>query len=291
MSSEVLGAFLEYLRLTQDASPHTLRAYQSDLSALEAACGPLSALDPKVLRAYVWGLAQSGLNPRSIARKVAVMRSFYRYLKTEGVIAENPARRLLSPRFRPGLPRVLTMDQTSELLEASVRRSGPLGLRDWALLETLYGSGLRSREAVQMNLGDVDTEAGLVRVMGKGDKERIVPLGSYGIRALGEYLKTGRPRLLRRSTPALFCNYRGGRLTTRSVRRIVKTVLARCAFHQRVSPHWLRHSFATHMLMNGADLRVVQELLGHESLRTTQIYTNISQDYLTRVYQHAHPRA
>jgi site-specific recombinase XerD len=239
----------------------------------------------------VVSLATAPTQARTVARKVAALRSFFSYVVREGGIEESPARRLMAPRFRRGLPRVLTADETTQLIEAAMLLEGPLGLRNWAIMEALYGGGLRASELVGLNLRDVDLVERFFKVLGKGKKERWVPYGSKAAEALSRYLRDGRPRLAGAGEAALFVNRRGTRLNVRSVGRVVDTVLEKSALGREISPHWLRHSFATHLLMNGADLRVVQELLGHESLRTTQIYTHVSQDYLARVYQRAHPRA
>ncbi|MHB1610780.1 MAG: tyrosine recombinase [Sulfobacillus sp.] len=285
-----MAAYLRYLYAVQGRSEHTLRAYESDLRQFAEQVGDLAEVDSKQVRRWLLGLGESGLSARSMARKLSVVRSFFRYLEQQQ-LRDNPARRLLSPRFRARLPRVLTIDEMTAMMEAACRQEGPLGIRNLALIETMYGAGLRSQETVDMNLADVDLDHGMLRVMGKGRKVRLVPLGSFGIRALDRYLRETRPRLAGPRTLAVFVNRRGGRLTTRSVRRIVKAIMLKSAVQRNISPHWLRHSYATHLLMNGADLRIVQELLGHASLKTTQIYTHISQDQLTRVYQNAHPRA
>lgn len=284
-------AYLSYMDTVDEVSLHTLRAYESDLAQFLSAVGPLDLVDAKAVRRYIAHLGAEGISARSVARKLAVIRSFFRYLERENRIETNPAKRVLAPRFRRGLPRVLTVEEMRQFIEAAMRDTGPLGLRNWALIELMYGGGLRSQEAVDMNLGDVDPTSGLVHAMGKGKKERIVPIGRYALAALDQYLKKSRPHLAAAPQKALFVNARGGRLTTRSVRRIIKATLVKSALHRNISPHWLRHSYATHMLMGGADLRVVQELLGHESLRTTQIYTYVSQEQLGRIYQNAHPRA
>lgn len=286
-----IQAYLRHLESVDEVSHHTLKAYTSDLGQFFETAGAVEQVDAKVIRRHVARLGEAGVSPRSVARKLAVIRSFYRYLEREGHLSVNPAKRVMAPRFRRGLPRVLTVDEMRQFIEAAMRETGPLGLRNWALMELMYGGGLRSQEAVDLNVKDVDLKAGLVRAMGKGKKERIVPVGRYAVDALGQYLDRGRPQLAASRVTALFVNARGGRLTTRSVRRIVKATLMKSALHRNISPHWLRHSYATHLLMGGADLRVVQELLGHESLRTTQIYTYVSQEQLGRIYQNAHPRA
>lgn len=284
-------AYLRHLDAVDEVSLHTLKAYESDLAQFLAESGPLDHIDARAVRRYVAHLGSQGISPRSVSRKLSVIRSFFRYLEREGRLAANPAKRVLAPRFRRGLPRVLTVDEMRQFIEAAMADTGPLGLRNWALIEMMYGGGLRSQEAVDLNVRDVDRAAGLVHALGKGKKERIVPIGRYALNAVGQYLEKGRPKLTAASQKALFVNARGGRLTTRSVRRIVKATLVKSALHRNISPHWLRHSYATHLLMGGADLRVVQELLGHESLRTTQIYTYVSQEQLGRIYQNTHPRA
>ena len=288
--TEWLERYLYYLQ-ARGFSEHTLKAYRGDLAAWLERENDLVAWDPKRLRAYVVSLAEASNKPRTVARKVASIRSFLAYVTREQALAENPARRLLAPRFRTGLPRVLTPDEVSALIEAAMRSGGPLGLRNWAMLETIYGGGLRVSELVGLNLSDIDWAERFVRVFGKGRKERWVPFGEKAREALWRYQSEGRPHIAKSGERALFVNRLGSRLHVRSVGRVLKAVLEESAIGRDISPHWLRHSFATHMLMNGADLRVVQELLGHESLRTTQIYTHVSQEHLARVYQRAHPRA
>ncbi len=287
----LMQAYLRHLDAVEEVSEHTLKAYTSDLTQFLRFVGPLEGVDAKLVRRYLAHLGSRGVSARSVARKLSVIRSFFRYLEREDLALANPAKRVLAPRFRRGLPRVLTVEEMRQYIETAMRETGPLGLRNWALIEIMYGGGLRSQEAVDLNLRDLDGGGGLVHALGKGKKERIVPIGQFALTALRQYLEKGRPMLAPSSQKALFVNARGGRLTTRSVRRIVKATLVKSALHRNISPHWLRHSYATHMLMGGADLRVVQELLGHESLRTTQIYTYVSQEQLGRIYQNTHPRA
>ena len=286
-----VAQYLRHLDAVAEMSLHTLRAYESDLAQFLEMAGPLNNIDARAIRRWVAKLGAQGISPRSVSRKLSVVRSFFRYLEREGRIDGNPAKRVLAPRFRRGLPRILTVEEMRQFIETAMKDTGPLGLRNWALMEIMYGGGLRSQEAVDLNVSDVDRAAGLVHAMGKGKKERIVPIGRYALTAIAQYMEKGRPQLVSSRQKALFVNARGGRLTTRSVRRIVKATLVKSALHRNISPHWLRHSYATHLLMGGADLRVVQELLGHESLRTTQIYTYVSQEQLSRIYQNTHPRA
>lgn len=284
-------AFLKTLGL--NPSPHTLRAYAQELSQLDQAGVDVLTVDGPALRKVFWEQARRGLKASSLARKLAVWRAFFRFLQRSGARADNPTRDLVTPRYRRRLPRVLTTDQAFRLLEAAQGRQDPVGLRNWALLELLYASGLRAQEVVALDLGDVDLEAGWVRVRsGKGGRPREVPMGRPAQTALRRYLLEARAHLgARDGEAALFVNRRGGRLSVRAVGRAVKAALEAAGLSSRVSPHWLRHSFATHLLMNGADLRLVQELLGHARLSTTQNYTHLSLAALTSTYQKAHPRA
>lgn len=286
-----IQVYLRHLDMVDGVSQHTLKAYETDLFQFAQFVGPLDQVDARAVRRYIATLGAQGIAARSVARKLSVIRSFYRYLERTQRIAVNPAKRVLAPRFRRNLPRVLTIEEMSSFIAAAMQDKGPLGLRNWALIELMYGGGLRSQEAVDLNVRDIDRDSGLVHAWGKGKKERIVPVGRYALAALAQYLERGRPQLATVQQKALFVNARGGRLTTRSVRRIIKATLVKSALHRNISPHWLRHSYATHMLTGGADLRVLQELLGHESLSTTQLYTYVSQEQLGRIYQKAHPRA
>lgn len=283
--------YLDTLSHVEQASPHTTRAYAHDLKQLELYAGSYDVITAKDIRQWSGSLMKQGLSPRTVSRKLAVVRSFYRFVRKQRWRADNPASRILAPRFRPALPRVLTMDEAHDLMESAKKTSKTLGLRNWALLELLYGAGLRSQEAVSLNIEDIDMATSFAQVRGKGGKERVVPFGHKAREALEDYMIHLRPQLVLPRAQALFVNYRGTRLSTRSVRRIVKLVLVRSALKRNVSPHWLRHSFATHMLMQGADLRVIQELLGHSLLRTTQLYTLVSQEHIAQVYQNSHPRA
>ncbi len=287
---DLVEQFLNHVAWRGSGSAATRRAYARDLSELLAAVGPPLQTTSDALRRYQANLLRRGLSKRSAARKVATTRSFFRWLAAEGLLPDNPARRLHAPKFRPGLPHALARGEVEDLLAAAVR-PGPLGLRDAALLELLYAAGLRAAEAVGLDQGDLNSGVGLVQVRGKGGRERLVPVGRVALAALARYLADGRPHLASASEPALFVNRGGERLGVRSVGRIVKASLARTAVVRRVSPHWLRHTFATHLLEGGADLRVVQELLGHARLSTTQAYTHITVEHLEAVYERAHPRA
>ncbi len=296
-----VDSFMAYLRVERGASPRTLEAYQSDLfqginffaRALQKADTTVQPgdIDHLLFRQYLAHLGKAGLARSSIGRKVAAWRSFYKFLARENVVPANPLGRVHGPKQMKKLPPTLYPDEVKAIIEAPDR--SPVGLRDRAFLETLYASGVRVSELVGLNLGDLDLSAGFIRIIGKGNKERIVPLGSYAVDALKKYLDAGRPLLLegRKDETAVFLNYRGKRLTARGVRKILNKYLDQLARERNVSPHTFRHCFATHLLNAGADLRTVQELLGHARLSTTQIYTRVTADRLQEVYRKAHPRS
>jgi integrase/recombinase XerC len=287
---DAIDAFLEYLAVERGASPHTVRSYAADLrefSAFLRRAGDLgpSAVDTRSVRAYLASLHQRGLAKSSIGRKLASVRSCLRFLARRGVIEQNPARLVRSPRPPRRLPSFLPKDESKQLLD---RAHGPSasGCRDHALLELLYATGIRVAECCGLDGTDVDRSHSTVRVLGKGDKERVVPVGEVALQAIDAYLAArGRP------DGPLFTNARGGRLTTRSAQRIVGRQARLSGTSRRVTPHTLRHTFATHMLGEGADLRLIQELLGHRRLSTTQRYTHVSPEHLMKVYDAAHPRA
>ncbi|WP_027718403.1 tyrosine recombinase XerC [Desulfovirgula thermocuniculi] len=296
-----IDAFLHYLAVEKNASAHTLSGYQQDLfQGLDFFARRLEKPDYRVvpadvdrslLRAFLAELQSRGFSRATVARKLAAWRSFLRYLAREGVLEANPAGLLSAPRGERRLPKFLYADQCRALVEAPVP-DNPLGCRDRALLETLYATGIRVGELVALNLGDVDLERAAVRVYGKGARERVAFLGSFAVRALKAYLATGRPALAgARTNEALFLNRRGGRLSARGVRKVLDKYVNQLSLELKVSPHVLRHSFATHLLDRGADLRAVQELLGHARLSTTQVYTHVTREKLKEVYRCAHPRA
>ncbi|HSB41242.1 MAG TPA: tyrosine recombinase XerC [Methylomirabilota bacterium] len=285
-----VGSFLEYQGVERGASPHTLRSYAADLSEFtrflaEEQIAGWEAADTRAVRAFAARLHHRRLAKATIARKLAAVRSCFRFLARRGVLAANPARQVRGPRLGRRLPSFLPVDETAALLGPAPEPS-LAGARDRALLELLYASGLRVAEGCGLDLDDLDEARGTVRVLGKGARERVVPVGETALEALGAYLE----RRGRRRGP-LFLNARGGRLTTRSAHRIVRARAREAGIVQRVTPHTLRHSFATHMLGAGADLRLIQELLGHRRLSTTQRYTHVSPEHLMRVYDAAHPRA
>ena len=283
--------FLNYLKVERDASPHTLRNYEKDLRLLRQSLGDLPWENAELLhlRQFVADQRGQGLSKVTVARRVAAVRSFFRFLHREGYVPANPARVLTRPKQDRRLPAFLSEEEAVRLVEAP-EGDAPGSLRDRAILETLYSAGLRVSELVGLSVRHMDWISGTLRVLGKGRKERLVPIGSYGIQAIRRYQKALGEKMTDEDQP-LFQNRRGGRLTDRSVRRILNRYLTRVSTLKKISPHALRHSFATHLLDRGADLRSVQELLGHSSLTTTQVYTHVTTERLKRAYEAAHPRA
>jgi integrase/recombinase XerC len=285
--------YTDYLKTERDVSPHTLTAYSTDLAQMLAFVvrekgEGVSArdIDHLLIRRYLAGLSKS-TRKSSIARKLAAIRSFFRFLLRRGALAKNPAELVATPKKEQRLPFHLNIDQATTLMEAPEAEQEYV-LRDRAILELLYSSGLRVSELTGLNIRELDMNGGMVRVTGKGGKERIVPVGSRALKALLEYLEL---RGTDKPGDALFLNTRGDRINRRSVARIVDAHVMRIAAFKRISPHTLRHTFATHMLEGGADLRAIQELLGHASLSTTQKYTHVGIDRLMEVYDKAHPKA
>ncbi len=288
----LIERFQQYLSVERNLSPHTCAAYLRDLAEfrafLEGQGGEANParVDHLLLRRYLAELHKR--NERtSIARKLSTLRTFFRYLVREGVLATNPAESVTTPKRNRYLPKTLSVDEATTLLERG-HGNTVLALRDRAMLELLYSSGLRVSELTGLDVGGIDLRENLVRVLGKGRKERIVPVGSKAREALLAYLEA---RGTVGDDQPLFVNHRGGRLTPRSVQRHLKTRLIKAGVFKDISPHALRHSFATHLLDGGADLRAIQELLGHASLSTTQRYTQVSVDQLMAVYDRAHPRS
>jgi integrase/recombinase XerD len=286
--------FLEYLRFERGMSANTVAAYSRDLAAYvtflktrSAAPGRATADD---VHAYFDGPGGDGA-PSSVARRMACVRTFYAHQVREGARDDDPAARLRTPRKGQDLPRVLSVDEVARLL-ARVVPAGPLGQRDLAAFELLYGCGLRASELLGLREGDVDLEGGLVRCVGKGDKERVVPMGAAAAAALGRYLRGGRRELLRgRRRAEIFLNSRGGPLTRQGLDYRLRKILAGADMVGQASAHTFRHSFATHLLAGGADLRSVQEMLGHASVATTQLYTHVTVEHLREVFLETHPRA
>jgi integrase/recombinase XerC len=285
--------FTTYLQIERDVSPHTLAAYRSDLAQLltfvvreKGETVSARDIDHLLLRRYLAGLSKN-TKKSSIGRKLAAIRSFFRFLLRLGIIEMNPAELIATPKKEQNLPFHLNIDQATTLMEAPDDEQ-KYALRDRAILELLYSSGLRVSELTGLNIGELDLAAGMVRVTGKGGKERIVPVGSRALEAIKVYLDERNDDTAK---SALFLNTRGGRINRRSVARIVDVHVMRIAAFKKISPHTLRHTFATHMLEGGADLRAIQELLGHASLSTTQKYTHVNIDHLMEVYDKAHPKA
>jgi len=297
-----LARFEAYLRVERRASPHTVKAYLADLgqylASLAAAGQPVVPSSPLLVRAFL-ARAAADAGPASLGRKLSAIRTFYRLLVREGLAEGNPARGVSAPRRPQRLPEVLPEAEAAALVEApgaGEGAAGTLALRDRAFLELLYASGLRVSELTSLDAGGVDLAQGLVRVLGKRRKERVVPVGRQACQAVARYLDEARPALaagpeFARAGHALFLNHRGGRLTARSVARLLEKWVGRAGLARHVHPHVLRHCFATHLLANGADLRGIQELLGHASLSTTQRYTHLDWKRLAAVYDDAHPRA
>ncbi len=292
--------FLQYLQVERNASALTIKSYREDLAALveylteagQGRCpgpGEITVLD---LRGYVSALSEAAYARSTIARRLASLRSFFRFGQREGWTTSNPAKPLRNPRQPRNLPHFLSAEDIGRLLQAP-SPDDSLGLRDRAILETLYSAGLRVSELAGLIDSDLDFSAGILRVRGKGRRERLAPIGSYAIRALGRWLAVRKLSARERSGPAapVFTNKFGRRLTTRSVARMLEKYLQQTGLDSRTTPHSLRHSFATHLLDQGADIRSVQELLGHKSLVTTQIYTHLSTAGLKAAYEKAHPRA
>lgn len=296
---EALAGFSTYLAAEKNVSASTLKAYLTDLkqfvSYVGKNLGPAAhpeQVDHTLIRRFLGWLNAQNQKKSSMARKLVALRVFYHYLMREGQASKNPVELIKSPRQNKRLPRYLTYSELLKLLEIPAHT--PLGLRDRAIWETLYASGVRVSELVNLNVEDLDLNAGQLRVMGKGRRERLALLGSAAITALKDYLISARPVLERRGKGeerALFLNYRGQRLTCRGVRDRLEYYVKRAALSGGISPHTLRHCFATHLLERGADLRAVQELLGHARLSSTQVYAHVNPRRLREVYDLAHPRA
>ncbi|MFC1452490.1 tyrosine recombinase [Verrucomicrobiota bacterium] len=310
--------FRNYLEIERNASPHTVANYLRDIGQFSGLMGvqgargvtPWAEADRFTARRFLVEFQKSGCRPATAGRKLASLRSFYRFLEREGHVDSNPFSGVRAPKRTRDLPEILSVGEVGKLLEEPIRvfrsekRSSTEGCdpareytaaRDAALLEVLYSTGARVSEVAGMHEKDVDLLSGVVSVMGKGKKERLCPLGAPACRAVRDVLNLGRARWpgapAGRRGRAVFMNLAGGTLTPRSIERIMKKYLGSCGLNRRLSPHALRHSFATHMLDAGADLRSVQEMLGHASLSTTQIYTQVSVERLKKVYEEAHPRA
>ncbi len=298
-SSEIergIKKFLDSLRGERNASAHTCRAYSNELDRFAEYMGPEARwkeIDHVSIRGFLSHLHGSGLSKVSVARALAALRSMYKWLAREGVVEQNPAKLVSTPKLPKKLPRVPSMEEINGLLDGSMPESAAFPERDRAIFELLYGCGLRNSELIGIELGDIDDGNGVILVRGKGKKQRYVPLEGAAAEALAAY-REARQKLLNtagKSTRRLFINQRGGPLTARSVGRIVKQIAIAQGLPPDVHPHTLRHAFGTHMLTEGADLRAIQELLGHERLSTTQKYTQLSITHIMEVYDRTHPRA
>lgn len=287
--------FLHYLAVERGLSVNTLKSYSGDLVSFgtflrEAKGIDFGTAEKKDIFEYLVHLQELQRTPATIARQLAAIKAFYRFRVFEGIQELNPAQELEPPKLGRRLPKVLTKQEVERLLDAP-DLSKPDGIRDKAMLEVLYGTGLRVTELVSLNLEDVSCSSGYVRCLGKGDKERIVPLGSVGVFFVEKYIWHARGMFVKRTTDALFLNQRGDRLTRQGCWKIIKKYVHISGIKAEVTPHTLRHTFATHLLQNGADLRSVQEMLGHSDISTTQIYTHLSPGKLREIYDSAHPRA
>lgn len=293
---DLIGSFMSYLKNERNLSSNTVSSYGLDLrcfhSFLRNRHMTYDNVDYFSARAYLISLEKKGLSRRSIARNIIACRTFFKYLLREKKVMANPFELLQTPKLEKRLPSFLYIDEVKRLMEKPDTAS-PLGQRDKAILELLYASGMRISEIVNLKLADIDFSQSEVLVFGKGSKERIVLIGSYAKQALKSYIDEGRNRLLkgRIGIKNVFVNRSGGKLTSRSVERMVGGYARSAGINKRVTPHTLRHSFATHLLEGGADLKVVQELLGHSSLSTTQIYTHLTKEKLKKIYDKTHPRA
>lgn len=285
-----IDKFIRYLEIEKNYSAHTILNYRLDLINFKEFCGEieLEKIDYLFLRKYLAVLKEKNLGNRSVGRHLSSLRSFFRFLTRENHLKINPILMLSSPKLDKHLPSFMTEAEVAKLIESAFAKNDKdeRGLRDRAILETFYSSGLRISELVALSLSDIDFISGIIKVMGKGKKERMVPIGDIALMAIRKYLDKRK-----KQGEAIFLNKNGKRITTRGVWDIVKKYLKSAGINQGVSPHTFRHSFATHLLNRGADLRTVQELLGHASLSTTQIYTHLTTEKLKSVYDKAHPRA
>ncbi|MFY9714057.1 MAG: tyrosine-type recombinase/integrase [Microbacterium sp.] len=297
--SAATDAFADHLTRVRRLSPATVRAYRSDLRDLTASTGEseLGDVDLEMLREWLWKATQRGDARSTLARRAAAARSFFAWAKDEELVTHDPSLRLIAPKRGRTLPVIASQDAMTGLLDdhrQAANGGDPVALRDHAILELLYGSGIRVSELCGLDIDDLDLDRGTARVLGKGSKERVVPFGAPARDAVAAYLSRGRPALTARSdssTPALVLGSRGGRIGPRTVYTLVARVLGPIIGAETIGPHALRHTAATHLLDGGADLRAVQEILGHASLGTTQIYTHVSAERLVTTYRLAHPRA
>jgi len=299
---EAIERFLNYLKVEKGFSENTLVAYRNDLSQLadfveeeatkRGSIPSWAGFNRQGMLSYLLNLKERGYVATTQARKVAAAKSFFGFMVDEGNLKDNPTQNVGSPRVGKSLPKPISISWVRRLLEEPAKLSTPEAKRDKAMLDLLYASGMRVSELVSLNLGDVDTEGGSVRCFGKGHKERLIPIHPQAASSVAEYIKEVRPHLAHnKDEPALFLNPRGERLTRQGFWQKIKEYAKSANLDTQISPHTLRHSFATHMLSGGADLRSVQELLGHANISTTQVYTRLTTEHIRRTYEKSHPRA
>lgn len=293
--AENINEFIQYLQAEKNASHHTITHYKKDIEDFvyflrQQSVQDVMAVSYVDIRQYLTYLHQKEFSRRTISRKLSSLRSFFRFLERGKQIEVNPLQLIHTPKLDKRLPQYFFPQELEELFQVP-DRSKPLGQRNLAILETLYASGMRVSELVGLNLEHIDLDLGIALVFGKGSKERYVPLGQFAQEALHEYFHHGRNSLMKARTEAFFLNYQGNRLTDRSVRRVLNQLIQKTSLTQKITPHKLRHTFATHLLEGGADLRTVQELLGHVQISSTQIYTHVSNEHMRTVYKNAHPRS
>jgi len=297
-----IDSFLTYLTVEKGFSENTVAAYRNDLyqlasfveeeAAQRGSIASWASFNRQDMLSYLLNLKERNYAATTVARKVAAARSFFNFMVAEGNIKDNPSQNIGSPKVGRSLPKPISFSQVRRLLEQPTKLSAPEAKRDRAILELLYASGMRVSELVALNVSDIDIGGGYVRCFGKGHKERLIPIYRQAALAVEEYVKESRPRLTRNDTErALFLNRRGERLTRQGLWQILKGYAKSAELDKEVTPHTLRHSFATHMLSGGADLRSVQELLGHANISTTQVYTHLTTEHIRRAYEKSHPRA
>ncbi|HAM79381.1 tyrosine recombinase XerC [Ornithinibacillus bavariensis] len=290
--------FTEYLQIEKNASPYTIEYYQHDLQEflsflLQEGIIVLQDIDQQTVRLFLTTLYNRKLSRKSVSRKISSLRTFYKFLEREEIVDSNPFMVITLPKAAKAIPGFLYEEEIEKLFEVN-DLADPLGQRNQALIEILYGTGIRVSECQQLRIRDIDFSIGTLLVKGKGRKERYVPFGTFAEKALQVYIQDGRRQLLEKNgtnAEALFLNARGNSITTRGIRLVLDKMVEKAALTVNVHPHKIRHTFATHMLNEGADLRTVQELLGHENLSTTQIYTHVTKDHLRNIYLNSHPRA
>jgi integrase/recombinase XerD len=293
---QMVDTFLLHLKVERGLAKNTLDSYRRDLNKFigylhRQGITDLNDVDRRMLMAFMEDLHNQNRAAATISRNLAAIRSFYSFLLQENMVSSNPSAELDAPKIPKRLPNVMTVSQVARLMEQPNGKNAA-GMRDKAMLELLYATGIRVSELVNLDLVDVNLEMGFLRCLGKGSKERIVPMGQKAVEAVGTYLQKGRGKLIRNSEEeAVFVNMHGGRLTRQGFWKILKKYVRQAGFEGDITPHTLRHSFATHLLENGADLRAVQEMLGHSDISTTQIYTQVTAIHLRDVYQQSHPRA